>query len=293
VAGDDTVSSRDNELPTRSPGNPLTLSLLQVDSPSSEPRSERLERVVELVTAEAAEHNPDVIVLPELWPTGFFHFDRYRIDAEPLDGPTVTRLAELATSTGTWLFGGSFIEQGRNDRLHNTSVCLSPAGELKGHYRKIHLFGFESDEARTLTPGDEVRVFDTPFGRVAMTTCYDLRFPELYRQLIDQDVEVIVVSSAWPEKRRDHWELLNRARAVENLAWIVACNARGVQGDTQLAGSSLVVSPWGEVTGPADPDQVWLRAAIDPGEAQRRRATFPALEDRRLSIGGGGGEGET
>ena len=284
ASGDAEASSNDGPTAATAPDNPLALSLLQVDSPTAEPRSERLDRVGQLVRAEAAEHKPDVVVLPELWPTGFFHFDQYRAEAEPIDGATVTHLADLARSTGTWLFGGSFIEQGRDDLLYNTSVCFSPAGEMKGRYRKIHLFGFESDEARTLTPGVEARAFDTSFGRVAMTTCYDLRFPELYRQLIDQDVEMVVVSSAWPEKRRDHWELLNRARAVENLAWVVACNASGVQDGTQLAGSSLVVSPWGEVIGPAEPGQVWLRATVDPGEARRVRASFPALQDRRGAV---------
>lgn len=257
----------------------MNIALLQVASPDGESHEDRVARVTETVgLANAA----DVIVLPELWPTGFFNFARYRDEAETLHGATLDRLASAARSASAWLIGGSFVELASDGHLHNTTVAFTPSGELAATYRKIHLFGYESAEAQLLTPGQDVSVFDTDYGRVGMSTCYDLRFPEQYRILTDKGATMIFVSSAWPASRMEHWLLLNRTRALENLAFVFACNAAGSQDGVDLAGNSLVIDPWGEIIARGGPEETWIKAQIEPQRVSDLRAEFPALADRRL-----------
>lgn len=260
---------------------PWRLACLQIASPTDEPLEVRVDRIVGEIARVAETERPDAVVLPELWTTGFFHFDRYGTEAQPIDGAITTALADAATRHSVWLFGGSFIERAADRRWHNTSVCIAPDGELVAQYRKIHLFGYESAEARSLTPGTLPIVVDTPIGRVGLATCYDLRFPELFRRLVDAGAEMFVVASAWPAARRDHWELLLRARAVENLAWVVACNSAGEQAGTALAGASSIISPWGEPIAVAGDGPAVLCVDVDPSVAARRRNEFPSLSDRR------------
>jgi len=255
----------------------MHVALYQVSSPDTEPREDRVSRVAEEVAHFRAA---DIIVLPELWTTGFFHFDRYRDEADPLEGRTTTVLSLAARASASWLIGGSFVEAGSDGHLYNTTVAFAPTGELVATYRKIHLFGYESAETRLLSPGQDVGMFDTDFGRVGMTTCYDLRFPEQYRLLIDEGVEMIFVCSAWPASRLEHWLLLNRARAVENLSFVFACNAVGEHGDVELAGNSLAIDPWGEVLTQGNTQEAWVVVDVDPGRVARVRSEFPALEDR-------------
>jgi len=230
----------------------------------------------------------DLIVLPELWPVGFFHFAHYAESAEPLDGPTVEFAVGLAREHGCWVHGGSFIEQGAataagQEPLHNTSVLVDPAGEVALLYRKNHLFGYESQEAQLLVPGDEAPVVAIEDLMVGAATCYDLRFPELFRGMLDAGAELFCVTSAWPASRLDHWRTLCQARAVENLAWLVACNAAGVDNGVALAGHSIVVDPWGDIVAEAGSGQELLVADIDPERVRVRglRAEYPFLSDRR------------
>jgi predicted amidohydrolase len=228
----------------------------------------------------------DLIVLPELWPVGFFHFADYADSAEPLDGPTVEFAVGLAREHGCWVHGGSFIERGTIgtggvDQLHNTSVLVNPAGEVSLLYRKNHLFGYESQESRLLVPGTEAPVVDVEGLRVGAATCYDLRFPELFRSMLDEGAELFCITSAWPESRLSHWRTLCQARAVENLAWLVACNAAGTDNGVALAGHSIVVDPWGTVIAEAGADPGVLLAEIDAPQVRKIRTEYPFLSDRR------------
>lgn len=252
---------------------------LQLTADDDEPRDARIERVLGLVD-DAAPHS-DLIVLPELWATGYFAFDRYAEDAEPRDGALVAALAERAARHEVHLAGGSFVERDGDD-LYNTSVILGPDGRLLHAYRKIHLFGYGSREARLLTPGVDVGVFDTPFGAVGVTTCYDLRFPELFRAMVDAGLEMLIIVAAWPAARREHWRTLLRARAIENQVHLIAANMAGSQGEVELAGASAVIGPWGDVVADAGEDPTTLTVTIDPGDVARVREEFPVLEHRRL-----------
>lgn len=243
--------------------------------------AENVDRMVPRIE-EAAGNGADLVVLPEIWNVGYFAFDAYADGAEPIDGPTVTRLSELAADHGVYLHTGSIVERDSGD-LYNTSGLVSPTGELLDTYRKVHLFGYDSEEQSLLTPGERVVSVETEVGTVGLSTCYDLRFPALYRAMVDQGVELFLVTSAWPADREDHWDLLTRTRAVEGQAFLVAANGAGTNAGVDLAGASRVVGPWGDVFEGAGGGEETIMADVDLAEVDRIRSDFPALADRRFS----------
>ncbi|HZD69423.1 MAG TPA: carbon-nitrogen family hydrolase [Actinomycetes bacterium] len=251
---------------------------VQLDIPAGETKAKRVERAARLVESLAGA---DLVVLPEIWNVGYFRFDRYAKEAEAVDGPTVSRLAAAAESIRAWVAAGSFVERD-GDRLHNTSVMLDRAGGVAGTYRKIHLFGYGSREPEVLTPGNRVSVVDTEFGRVGMATCYDLRFPELFRAMVDDGAQGFVVPSAWPYPRVEAWAVLNRARPIENQAWLVSSNCTGGSSAAGYCGRSMVVDPWGTALASGGDRPGLVTADLDPEETARARAEFPALRDRVL-----------
>jgi predicted amidohydrolase len=254
--------------------------LVQVASPAGEPGAKRRERVAGMV-ADAA--GAELVVLPELWLPGYFAFDSYREFAEPLDGDTVTAAREWARRLGCHLHMGSVLESDADGRLYNTAVLIGPDGEIAHTYRKIHVFGYQSREAELLTPGERVGTVPTTLGRLGTTTCYDLRFPELYRALVDEGAESIVVCSAWPAARLAHWRLFTSCRAVEEQVVMIACNAVGEQADgVRLGGHSRIVDPWGEVLAEAGEQEGITFCDIDTAVIGSARAEFPVLADRRL-----------
>ncbi|MEU4667956.1 carbon-nitrogen family hydrolase [Amycolatopsis sp. NPDC023774] len=255
----------------------MKIALVQIGSPEDEPVAARFDRVAGLVRSAASA---DLIVLPELWATGYFAFDDYARDAEPADGPSLARLGELARETGAYLHGGSFVERLPDGALRNTAVLFDPSGKLVHSYSKVHVFGYQSKEAQLLKPGDHVSAVATPFGAVAGTTCYDLRFPELWRCLVDAGAEIVIVPAAWPAARLAHWRLFTTARAVEDQVLVVACNATGTQGGVELGGHSRVVDPWGTVLAEAGTEEGITWCDVDPGVVPATREQFPVLDDR-------------
>ena len=200
----------------------MEIALVQVASPPGEPAAERLERVGHLVRSAAGA---DLVMLPELWQPGYFEFGDYERLAEPWPGSTVTAAGAWARALGCYLHLGSVLERGTDGALHNTAALIGPSGEIAHKYRKMHVFGYRSREAELLTPGDSAGVASTPFGAVAATTCYDLRFPELYRLLGDAGAQIVLVPAAWPAERIAHWRLFTASRAAENQFLLIACNA--------------------------------------------------------------------
>lgn len=265
----------------------MKVTCIQLAYPGGETKTQRVDRVVNLVAGAAAD--ADLVVLPELWPTGYFAFDRYDEEAETLDGPTMTAMCDAAREHDIHLHAGSFVER-HDDGLANCTVLIGPDGAIRLTYRKIHLFGYGSKEAELLTPGTTADVAETRFGGVGTTTCYDLRFPELYRVLVARGAEILIIPAAWPAPRIEHWRLLMRARALENQAFVIACNGVGDQHGTTLGGHSVIVDPWGEVVVEAGPDeQELLSAELDLGRLAEIRGEFPVLEHRRIDVPGPGG----
>ena len=245
-----------------------------------------------MAVADAADRGVDLVVLPELFTVGYFAFDAYARAAEGLDGPTFARLADLAADHGVGLVAGSHVEDlaasadagvdvPAAEGLANTCVFYDRDGRRRGVYRKHHLFGYESAEARLLTPGARLSTVDFEGFTVGMSTCYDLRFPELYRRLADRGVTLVCVPSAWPYPRVEHWTTLARARAIENLTYVAATNGAAEFEDATLLGRSTVYDPWGTTLASAGDDPTLVVAELDPDRVEAVREEFPALRDRR------------
>jgi predicted amidohydrolase len=258
----------------------IRVASLQLEISGSEGKAARVERVAREVEAL---RGTDLVVLPEVWNVGYFNFERYAAEAEPLEGPTIARLAAAARAAGAWLLAGSIIEAA-DGRLFNTSVLLDREGAVRGSYRKIHLFGYGSREQELLTRGETPTVVDTELGGIGLATCYDLRFPELFRALVDRGAELFLITSAWPYPRVEAWTTFNRARAHENLAWLISANCAG--GDpVACCGRSMVVDPWGTPVAAAGDRPAIVTAEIDLAAAAAARADFPALQDRVIEMG--------
>lgn len=239
-------------------------------------------RVGRLLALVASAGAADLVVLPELWPNGAFSYDNWDATAQPLDGDLAQRLSEAARSADVVLHGGSFIERRPDGSLTNTALVFERDGSLRAVYRKIHLFGFSDGEPKFLEAGADVVVADTSVGRLGLATCYDLRFPEMFRRLADDGAEVIVVPAGWPAKRIEHWTVLARARAIENQLPVVAVGTAGTHAGVEMGGSSLIVDALGAPLAEAGRAEEIIRAEIDPAHTREWRERFPALGDRRL-----------
>jgi predicted amidohydrolase len=217
---------------------------------------------------------------------------RFRTD---LDGELVGRFGELAAEFGCHLLLGSVPERiPGSRRIHNTSVLLGPGGNVLATYRKMHLFDVsipgkvDFRESRTVVAGDRVVVADTALGRLGLSICYDLRFPELYRRLALAGAEVLLVPSAFTAfTGRSHWLPLLRARAIENLCWVVAPAQVGRHSETRTSwGETAVIDPWGEVVAKLDRKQGWVEAEIDLDAARETRRGLPCLDHVRPELTG-------
>ena len=258
----------------------MHVSLIQLDVSATEAIPDRITRTMELV-AEASR-DTDLVVLPELWHVGAFDVEGARANAEPIDGPLVSLMSRAAATHGVWMHGGSFAERGADGRHFNTSVLFAPDGRLVSTYRKIHLFGFTGGETTLMSAGEEVVVVETPLGLTGLATCYDLRFPELYRRFVDAGAVAVIMGSGWPTPRISHWSTLVRARAIENQMVVMACNEVGTHAGTVLGGHSVVVDATGEVLAEAGGGEEILRAQVDIERVLQWRERFPVLGDRRL-----------
>jgi len=279
----------------------MRIAVIQLGYDDDESFGARVDRVVDRV-ADQAGH--DLVVLPELWGATGFDYTRWAGEAQPLDGPWARAMSDAARAASVVLHAGSFVERlpepgvDGND-LANTSLLLDAAGEPLAVYRKIHRFGFGAGEPRLMEAGEEVVVTQIPSGTgepvtVGLSTCYDLRFPELYRQQVEAGAQLFLVPAAWPAARVGHWTLLGRARAIENQCVVVQCNTAGTHADHEMGGHSQVVTASGEVLaeagGPADDagadpgraGECVLSVEVDLNATAAYREAFPVLEDRRL-----------
>ncbi|NGM67610.1 carbon-nitrogen family hydrolase [Natronolimnobius sp. AArcel1] len=253
-----------------------------------------LERALEAIE-QAASRGVDLIALPELFTVGYFAFDQYDASAEPLEGETLTRLQNAADEHNVAVLAGTVVEDlaategvptPAETGLANTAVLFDSAGKRQLVYRKHHLFGYDSAESDLLVPGERLETATIGGLTVGVTTCYDLRFPELYRRLVDAGVELILVPSAWPYPRIEHWETLSRARAIENQCYVATINGAGTfptdSGETTLLGRSSVIDPWGVTLASSGDDPALVTAEIDRETVTAVREEFPALRDRRF-----------
>lgn len=252
-------------------------------------KAQNLDSAVRLVR-RAAKLGATFVGLPENFAWMGPEADRAAA-AEPLEGPTLGTLCALAKELSITILAGSVLEPGApGGRLFNTSVLFGPAGERLAAYRKMHLFDVEVGDGQTylesahVAPGTEVVVADTTVGRVGLSVCYDLRFPELYRRHAELGAQLLTVPAAFTlATGKDHWEVLLRARAIENQCFVLAPAQQGRHPKDRLTwGHAMVVDPWGLVLARCSEGVGVAVAPIDLALLERIRRALPALKHRRL-----------
>jgi len=241
------------------------------------------------VEAHLAEYSPqagDLILLPEMFATGFsLNNDRTTPHADTI----LQWLTDLARRTGAYVQGGRTVAVPGDALAENRAPVLSPEGKLLGEYAKIHPFGF-GREPEAIRGGHETLCWDWCLDRggseqrlrVGVGICYDLRFPELFRRLMLDGAEVFTVGANWPAARKGHWRALAIARAIENQAFMLAVNRCGSDPHLEYAGGTIAISPTGEILGELGDTQGVLCVEIDPKSVHEWRATFPGLRDVKM-----------
>ncbi len=269
----------------RQPGGVRVAAVQMVSGPKVDANLKEAERLIAVAAGEGAR----LVALPEYFPImGMHELDKVKVREEPGKGPIQEFLADTARRHRIWLVGGSVpLAASVPEKVRNTTLVYDAGGSVVARYDKIHLFGFEMgtesySEQRTIEPGKNVVTVDSPFGRLGLSICYDLRFPELYRAM--KDVELILAPSAFTETTgKAHWETLIRARAIENLAYVLAPAQGGRHGNgRETHGDSMLVDPWGVVIDRLPRGGGVVSGMIDREHIARLRASLPALRHRTL-----------
>ena len=231
----------------------------------------------------------DLIALPEVFAIRGADMD-YRRTAQPLDGPIAREMADLARKKRAWVLAGSLIEKSGR-QLFNTSVLFNRRGRIAAAYRKIHLFEAHLEDGKHIRESDSYQAGKTPVTadiegwRAGLSVCYDVRFPELFRNYARRGAHILFIPSNFTQRTgKDHWEVLVRARAIENQCFVVAPNQCGINEAIGVAsyGHSMVVGPWGEVLGHAGAKEHVFTVELDPRLLQKTRRRIPALRHRVL-----------
>ena len=278
-------------MPATANGHAADASLVRVAAVQMNSRDDKaanVARALELIDRAAAS-GAKLIALPEVW-TYLGPDEGNRPNAEPIPGPVTDLLADRARRHRVWLHGGSVQEARAGDpRLFNTTVVFSPDGDLVAKYSKIHMFDVVLDgvasyeESATISPGDEIVTFDMDGLSVGLAICYDLRFPELFRILALRGADLIVLPAAFTMTTgKDHWEILIRARAIENEVFFVACGQWGVHPPGNWCyGRSMIVDPWGTVLATAQDGVGFAQATLNDERVSAVRRQIPSLANRQ------------
>jgi predicted amidohydrolase len=237
--------------------------------------SDNVKTVMDRLTA-LADQGTDLAVLPEMWSCGF---DLAHLSVHAAHTPALLeQLGRMAESRHMAIAGS--LPEAVGDRVANTFYLIDACGRVAAAYRKIHLFQ-PGDEHLHFTAGDAPVLADLPMGRLGLVTCYDLRFPELSRTLTVAGIDCLLVTAQWPRVRAGHWDVLLRARAIENQVFVIAANRCGSDPHLDYAGGSCIISPWGETLAQADDRETLIGARLDSQALTRAREAIPCLSDRR------------
>lgn len=248
-------------------------------------------RTVKTYLEKIKDENPDFVILPEMFCCPY-QTENFPIYAEKEGGPVWQQLSGYAKQYGVYLIGGSMPEKDAEGNVYNTSYIFDREGKQIGKHRKVHLFdidvkgGQTFKESDTLTAGDSDTVFDTEFGKIGVMLCFDIRFPELSRMMVNDGAKVIFVPAAFNMTTGPaHWELSFRTRALDNQIYMVGCApARDVSAGYISWGHSIVTDPWGRVTGMLDENEGILLAELDMDYEEQVREELPLLKSRRKDI---------
>jgi len=257
----------------------ITVALAQMAISRDQP--DRNEATAREWARQAGAQGANLLILPELWPTGY-HLERAAEYAAPLEGGPFALMSELAQQHGLYVIGTA-LEAIPAGQPFNTSALFAPDGARIGAYRKVHLFP-PMGELKYLSPGRSLPTFDLPWGRTALAICYDLRFPEMWRRYAYEGTRLVLIPAEWPISRVEHWRLLLRARAVENQLFVVGCNRAGQDADGTFGGHSAAIDPMGQVLVEGELEPALLLATLDMAEVKAVRSRLPYLGDRRPEV---------
>lgn len=256
----------------------LTISLAQMNIQLGD--ETRNLTTAQRMIAEASKRRSHLVLLPELWSTGYA-WSEYRELATPPGQGKFSELSTMAQKAKLSIFG-SILEK-RGEQFANTGAFFANNGRTMGLYRKMHLFRLFQED-RYLQAGSSWLTMDLPWGLTGVAICYDLRFPELFRALADEGALLVLIIAEWPLERIDHWRTLVRARAIENQMYIAAVNSAGETGDTVFGGHSMIVDPWGKVIVEAGEEPMLLTGEVDLDTVESFREDIPILDDRRTDL---------
>jgi predicted amidohydrolase len=266
----------------------LTVAAIQLNACHN--RRENLARAVRAVET-AAQQGAKLIVLPELF-NGYGDLAQVVREAETIPGPTSETLQALSARLGIWLLAGSIGERSEfPDRGYNTSLLFDPQGNTRAKYRKIHLFDVDipgkvrSCESEHMLAGEEPVCLATDLGTLGIAICYDLRFPELFRRLSQKGLELLLFPAAFTRPTgKHHWEVLLRARAIENQCYIIAANQCGEHTSSLASyGHSMIVDPWGRILAAAGEEETIISTTLSAHTLHELRECLPVLKNRRLN----------
>ncbi|WP_173917800.1 carbon-nitrogen family hydrolase [Halobacillus sp. Marseille-Q1614] len=255
-----------------------TIAIIQMDIAFGDPETNRKNAIPRI--KEAAQNGGKVILLPELWTTGYDleHFDKI---AETLDGPTHTMMADLAKELGVTVAGS--VAEDDHGEFFNTFVAYNKDGDRVLKYRKVHLFRLMNEE-KFLHAGFHKGNFVVEDTLAAGVVCYDIRFPEWIRTHMLNGARGLFVVAEWPKPRVEHWRNLLISRAIENQCFIIACNRVGSDENNEFGGHSIVIDPWGNIAAEAGEDEEILYCDVDFSRVEAIREQIPIFQDRRPDL---------
>ncbi|MWV42031.1 carbon-nitrogen family hydrolase [Paenibacillus sp. HJL G12] len=261
--------------------NKLAVALIQADIEIGSPiaNKKHLEELME--KAVLRDSKPDLLVLPEMWNTGYA-LEQIQDIADPEGRDSKAWLSAFAQKHGVMIVGGSVAVQ-QNGQIYNTMYAFDQNGQQIGEYSKLHLFRL-MDEEKHLTAGTELVSFDLGGFQAGASICYDIRFPELARSLALGGAKMLIVPAEWPHPRLHHWRTLLMARAIENQMYVIACNRVGSSRGTDFFGHSLIIDPWGEIIAEGSESEEIVTGLISPGLVDEVRGRIPVFADRRPEL---------
>ena len=258
----------------------LTISLAQIHILLGRPQ-ENLAQGKSLIE-EAARGGSQLILLPELWTTGYDLSNAHNLSQE--NRALLPEIARLSNECSIAIGGSLMLEQ--EGKIYNTFLLYSPGNNDPAAYQKIHLFRLMQEDL-WLTPGDHLQTVQAAWGQAGLAICYDLRFPEMFRRYSLEGASLLLLSAEWPLRRIAHWQTLLRARSIENQCFVAAVNCVGEIGGETFGGSSAIFSPWGETLVEGNSNQPGLlTATLDMAQVEKIRQTIPVFKDRRVDLYG-------
>ncbi len=252
----------------------MLVGVLQFETNREQSKQDRFDKFQTLLPAK---NSCDLVILPELWLQGAFEYSNFSKKTTKINS-ILTQISKEAKKNNYWIHSGSFLVEEKN-QIFNQAYVFDNFGKIRATYKKNYIFGFGSGESKIVSAGNEFEVIKTPWGKMSFAICYDLRFPELFRKMVLEGVEILLISSAWPTQRIEEWKNLVKARAIENQLLVIACNGVGAQTEANLGGRSLIVAANGEQIMEMGKYEMIKIQDVDTNFTKHHRTVFPVLND--------------